>query len=100
MSEAIAGHLLPLFMGTFVPLEIMSLEERGGPTSAELAEARDYWLDMIDRGAGTELFFVEKGKTARTAGMLVRLVACLAFEVGGIEIMGHHFVAYEPEVTP
>lgn len=97
MSEEAAAWLLPAFIGTFVPLEIMNLEERGGPTPTELAEARDYWLNNMEAGGGTELFFVEKGKTAKTAGMLVRLIACMAFEVGGIEIFGFKFVAYEPQ---
>lgn len=99
MSEEQAAWLLPAFVGTFVPLEIMNLEERGGPTAVELAEASNYWQGMIDRGEGTELFFVEKGKTAKTAGILVRLIACLAFAPGGVEIFGHHFVAYETEPT-
>lgn len=99
MSEELAALILPEFIGIFVPLEIMNLEECGGPTSEQFAEAKAYWFEVLDKGEGTELYFRIKGKTAKTAGMLVRLIACMAFEVGGVEIFGHRFIAYE-QVTP
>lgn len=92
-----ADELLPEFIGIFVPLEIMRLEENGGPKPAELAAASAYWADRLDAGELDELLFPVKGKTARSASMLVSLIACLAFETGGICVFGHHFVAYEPE---
>lgn len=94
MSEETASHLLPDFLAAFVPIRIAHFERLGGPSDWDFSVARDYWQAMTDRGEGTELFFVERGKTARTAGMLVELVACLAFAPGGIKIMGLHFVGY------
>lgn len=91
-----ADELLPEFIGIFVPLEIMRLEVNGGPKPAELATASAYWADRLDAGELDELLFPVKGKTARSASMLVSLIACLAFETGGIKVFGHHFVAYEP----
>ena len=88
-------ELLPEFIATFVPLEIMRLEQHGGPKPTELAEAATWWLDVVDRGGGAELLYLERGKTAHSAGMLIRTIACLAFEAGGIKVFGNHFVAYE-----
>lgn len=89
------AQLLPEFIGTFVPLEIMRLEQHGGPKPTELAAASTYWANRLDAGELDELLFAVKGKTARSASMLVSLIACLAFEAGGIKCFGHHFVAYE-----
>jgi hypothetical protein len=89
------SELLPEFIGIFVPLEIMRLEENGGPTPAELAAAAAHWLKRLDAGELDDLLFPVKGKTASSAGLLVSMLACLAFETGGIKIFGHHFVAYE-----
>ena len=86
---------LPEFIGTFVPLEIMRLEQCGGPKPQELATASAYWMDRLDASELDELLFRVKGKTARSASMLVSLIACLAFMPGGIRCFGHHFVAYE-----
>jgi hypothetical protein len=91
-----ATDLLPEFVGIFVPLEIMRLEEVGGPKPAELATASAYWMNHLDAGELDELLFPVKGKTAHSASMLVSIIACLAFEAGGIKVFGYHFVAYEP----
>ena len=94
-----ADQLLPEFVGIFVPLEIMRLEQVGGPKEAELAAASAYWNNRLEAGELDELLFCTKGKTARSASMLVSLIACLAFEAGGVRVFGHHFVAYEPAVS-
>jgi len=91
-----AIELLPEFIGIFVPLEIMRLEQVGGPKPAELATVSAYWMNRLEAGELDELLFPVKGKTARSASMLVSIIACLAFETGGVRIFGHHFVAYEP----
>jgi hypothetical protein len=101
---ATAIELLPEFIGIFVPLEIMRLEEVGGPKphpeGSRLAAASAYWMNRLDAGELDELLFPVKGKTARSASMLVSIIACLAFETGGIRVFGHHFVAYETENPP
>jgi hypothetical protein len=89
------ADLLPEFLGIFVPLEIMRLEQVGGPKPAELAAASAYWMNRLDAGELDELLFPVKGKTAGSASMLVSIIACLAFESGGVRVFGHHFVAYE-----
>lgn len=89
------ADFLPEFIGIFVPLEIMRLEQVGGPKPAELAAASAYWQNRLDAGELDELLFPARGKTAHSASMLVSIIACLAFETGGIKIFGYHFVAYE-----
>lgn len=112
MSEETAAWLLPLFLETFVPIRIDHYERLGGPSDYDFRRARDFWMEMMDAGALTELYFVTRPtkatkkkpastvSTARSAGMLVELVACLAFNPGGVEIFGHHFEAKQKEPTP
>jgi hypothetical protein len=90
-----ADPLLPEFVGIFVPLEIMRLEQCGGPKPAEFATASAYWNQRLEAGELDELLYRQKGKTARSASMLVSLIACLAFAEGGVRAFGHDFVAYE-----
>lgn len=106
MSEETAAWLLPLFLETFVPVRIAHYERLGGPSDYDVGRARDFWLAAIDAGETTELYFVTrptKGSkkkpasttsTARSAGMLAELLACLAFNPGGVEIFGQKFVGY------
>lgn len=109
MSEETAAWLLPLFLETFVPIRIAHYERLGGPSDYDFGRARDFWLEALDAGETTELYYVTrptKGSkkkpgsnisTARTAGWLVELVACLAFQPNGIDIFDKHFEARRKE---
>lgn len=88
-----AEELLPEFVAAFVPMAISEYQRCGGPTPFEFALACDHWQRMIDAGEGTELLFLESGKTAAAAGNLIRLIACMAFQPGGITVFGSHFEA-------
>ena len=88
-----ADTLLPEFVAVFVPMAIAEYQRQGGPSPFEFNLARDHWQRVLDEGEGTELFFLQQGKTAKTAGNLVRLIACMAFAPGGITVFGSHFEA-------
>lgn len=88
-----AETLLPEFVAAFVPMQIAEYQRQGGPTPFEFALAADYFQRMIDAGEGPELLFWEPGKSAAAAGNLIRLIACLAFQPGGISVFGSHFEA-------
>lgn len=91
-----AADLLPEFIGTFVPLEIMRLEKRGGPTDQDWHWAESQ-VDFL--GEKTDALYggAKKGEVAKVVSTMTRVVAVMAFAEGGIEIFGHHFVAYEPQ---
>jgi hypothetical protein len=88
-----AEELLPEFVAAFVPLQISEYQRQGGPTPFEFALACDHWQRRLDEGEGTELFWLQPGKTAAAAGNLIRLIACMAFAPGGITVFGSHFEA-------
>lgn len=93
--ETLVENTFADFLRMFVPLEIMSLEERGGPSDVDWQWVRSEGesglekFDIVFRGSDT------RGEVATIVGTVVRCVAILAFAPGGIEVCGHHFVAYE-----
>jgi hypothetical protein len=99
MSGLTGERLLPEFIGLFVPLEIMNLEEKGGPTKGDWEWASSQADFLAEK---SEMLFggAKKGEVAQVASTYLRVIAVLAFAPGGIEAFGHHFVAYEPEIIP
>lgn len=96
MSESMAEKLLPEFIGLFAPLEIMNLEERGGPTREDWRWAASQ-VDFLSEKSDMLFGGAEKREVSQVASIYLRAIAILAFAPGGIEIFGHHFVAYERE---
>lgn len=100
-----AYHPLPDFVGFAVPLKIAEFQRYGGqPTSWEVDDAKKRWFDMMEGiGENTEggaelLYFIKPGMSANAMGLLIRVLAIMAFEPGGITFCGNHFEAKREDV--
>lgn len=100
MNELSSTHLLILHLQAFVPLEIKELQRQGGITDWHVEEAQRRLAAHREPGASEALFFMSKGQTQSTMGILVECLAVLAFIPGGVTAFGCHFEAcLEVEVT-
>jgi hypothetical protein len=84
-----ANELLPIFISSFVPLQIAELRDSGGVTQEDISRAQSYLPDFGSRGDA--LLYRVPGVTGDLAGKLVDAIAVLSFCPGGITIFGQHF---------
>ena len=73
-----------------VPLAIVELHHRGGPTDQDRDRARDWGQMLAEKG--DQLLFPGKD-TAALMTMLIHSIAVLAFCPGGVTLFGAHWEA-------
>jgi len=90
------NSLLAISLSCAVPLCILELKKRGGPTEADvervtsevprlLGEHGDVLLNPQRKGTG------KKPKAAEVFNKVAEAIAVLAFSPGGVDIFGMHF---------
>lgn len=82
---------LPIALSAALPLRILELRERGGPTDCDIEHARAFASDLGAHGDVLQFGGGKKGDVARLFSGLVNAVAVLAFCPGGIRIFGAHY---------
>lgn len=97
-------ELLKMTLAVSVPFKMLDIRRRGGTTARDwawLAEQGDRFAFGSEAGASdaSALLFGDgkRGTTARWAADLIRAVALLAFQPGGITLFGLHFDAGIPD---
>lgn len=80
-------------LGASVPFLIHDLVERGGPSSWEWSETKEYADVLAYQGDGL-MFGGKKGEAATLFNRLAKAVAVLAFMPGGISMFGTHYEAH------
>lgn len=83
---------LPIFLSCSVPLRIMEMLRKGGPTDLDYELARNF-RDALAEHGDTLLYGGKPGEAASLANRLAHAIAVLAFSPGGIIIFGQHFEA-------
>lgn len=89
--------LLSMHLAAFVPLEIAELQKHGGAQEWHFEAARErMWMLREEPEAHESLFFALRQQTRHTLGILVEVLAVLAFQPGGVTAFGCHFEAACP----
>ena len=88
--------LIGLTLQTGVPLRIMEMEARGGPSDLDLNFAREYSSVLGSKGDVLLFGSKKKGECAELMNGLIRAVAVLAFCPGGVRLFGSHFEGRVP----
>lgn len=91
MTEFHSNHPLAIFLEAAVPLHIMELQRRGGPTEEDFQRVKEFGLQLA--AEGDALLFPVKGKTAALANRLAEAVAIMAFVPGGTKVFGTRYEA-------
>lgn len=74
-----------------VPLRILELRQRGGPSSSDWESACDF-ADTLAEKADRLLFrSSKKGETAELFNRLAAAIAVLSYAPGGVSVFGLHF---------
>lgn len=84
---------LAIAMSAAVPLQIMRLEEKGGPTDEDMKKAQEVSGKLGERGDVLLFGGGKKGEVADLFNGTAHAIAVLAFVPGGITIFGQHFEA-------
>ena len=94
-----ADSLLGMFLAASVPLRMVELLRKGGPTDLDIELARGYGEDVAAHGDDLLYGGKKRGEAALLANGLAHAVAVLAFQPGGVRAFGYHFEA-KGEVQP
>lgn len=86
-----SNQLLPIALSVAVPLWIMQLEEKGGPTKEDFENLKE--TENLIAAHGDELLYRSKkeGRTAELFNKTAKAIAVLSFCPGGINIFNQHF---------
>ena len=83
--------LLAIALSAAVPLRIMELEERGGPSEEDIATCQG-WSDQLGEQGDVLLFGGgKKGQAAHLFNQLAKSIAILSFCPGGVRLFGEHW---------
>jgi hypothetical protein len=90
-AERAVPSLLVTALSAAVPLRILELCKRGGPTDEDLARVKAYQKDLSEHGE--DLFFRSKkpGGSAERFNQTADTIAVLSFCPGGIRIFGERY---------
>jgi hypothetical protein len=90
-SKGAIPSLLVTALSAAVPLRILELCQRGGPTDEDLARVKAYQKDLSEHGE--DLFFRSKkpGGSAERFNQTADTIAVLSFCPGGIRIFGERY---------
>ena len=86
-------HPLGTALATAVPLHILELQERGGPTDADMAELGSVAELLGEKGDILLFGGKKKGECAEIFNKTAFGIAVLAFAPGGVTLFGQHFEA-------
>jgi hypothetical protein len=92
MSDKVDGHLT-IALSAAVPLNIMMLQERGGPNQEDW-EYLSGFGDVLGEPENAEALLFKskhKGLTAIMFNELARVIAIMSYIPGGITIFGQHY---------
>lgn len=92
--EALSHHPLTEFVSAAVPLRIMMLQAKGGPSDLDIEIAQAFGQVLGEKG--DVLLFGsngKKGQAADLANSLAQALAVMSFFPGGVKIFGQHFEA-------
>ena len=90
---------LYIALSAAVPLHIMILQVRGGPTDVDLQVAREASCLLGEKGDLLMFRGGKRGETARVFNALAKSLAVLAFCPGGVTLFGQHWEATRDEDT-
>ena len=82
---------IKLFLDTSVPLRVMSLQERGGPTPEDFERITAHSNLLGEHGDALMFKSKKKGLTARVANAVADSIAVLSFVPGGITLFDQHW---------
>ena len=88
---------LAIAMSAAVPLHIMRLQAKGGPTDEDMKQAQEVSDKLGERGDVLLFGGGKKGEVADLFNGTANAIACLSFVPGGITIFGEHFEAKKGE---
>ena len=76
-----------------VPLRILDLQSRGGPTDSDYERARAFSAILCEKG--DQILYASKkpGYTAYLFNELVQAIAVMAFQPAGIRVFGQQWKA-------
>src|SRR4051794_22579860 len=94
LQDTLLGSTLALL----VPLAIMELHAKGGPTAADYREAGTIQQVLAERADVLLFGGGRKGEAGQIAAQLARGIALLSFWPGGVRLFGQHWDAeiYRP----
>lgn len=87
------SKLLVMTLQVAVPLRIMRIKERGGPTSADFEAVANISQQLAERGDVLLFGGGKKDEVANLFNGLAETIALLAFSPGGIHLFGQHWEA-------
>lgn len=96
-APSVAISMLREWLSLMVPLHVLELRQRGGPTEADFAEARNIgelmgtYGDALMYAHTDETSAKEKTKARELKAKLARSLAVAAFVPGGVKLFGMHF---------
>lgn len=96
------GHPLAITLSAAVPLHIMQLKMRGGPSPTEIQEQEQVLGPILERADSLLLFKgkeTKDGEVADAFNKLARGIAILSYCPGGITIFNEHFETQYPEAN-
>lgn len=85
------NHLLPIALSCAVPLWILSLREKGGPTEEDFSGLKDLSAKLGEKGDILLFGGGKKGEAAQLFNETAKAIAVLSFCPGGIEIFNQHY---------
>ena len=86
-------HPLGTALATAVPLHILELQERGGPTDYDMEQMNGVAQLLGERGDILLFGGKKKGECAEIFNKTAFGIAVLAFAPGGVTLFGQHFEA-------
>lgn len=86
MSDWIDAHPLPGFLDFAVPVEMLRMQ---GATYEQRKQIVDSEREVIAYRGDHIVFKAEE--TGRATASLIRVLAALAYQPGGVDFMGHHW---------
>ena len=89
-SQNVDNHVLLVALSAAVPLWILELKEKGGPTREDWNWLKEAENILTNTGEAI-LYRTKKGDTARAFNAVAKAIAILSFVPGGIEIFGSHW---------
>lgn len=88
-----SNNNLMTMMQMAVPLHVLQLKEKGGPTASDMAKAEESSGMLGERGDVLLFGGGKKGECADLFNRTAHAIAVLAFCPGGVDIFGQHFEA-------
>lgn len=96
----VTNSLLSIFLSAAVPLRMMELVGRGGPTTDDMTRAQAASNLLGEKGDVLLFGSNRKGEAAYIANELAFSIAVLSFCPGGVRTFGQHFDASQFMQTP